>query len=68
MLRNLLFLRLTNLVYFCYLLYWKKNNEPLEKGEEILLDFDIIDNGERELAKMNKGKEDRKFVNPDSLI
>ena len=36
-----------------------------KREEKYLLDFDIIDNGESELAKMNKGKEDRKFLYPD---
>ena len=35
---------------------------------EILLDFDVIDNWDSELEKMNEGKEGRKFVYPDSFI
>jgi hypothetical protein len=41
---------------------WKKYNESLVKRDEILLDFDVIDNWNSELEKMNKGKEGRKFV------
>ena len=33
-----------------------------------LLNFDVIDNWYVELEKMNKCKEDRKFVYPDSFI
>jgi len=35
---------------------------------EILLDFDVIDNWNTELIEMNKNKEGRKFVYPDSFI
>jgi Transposase DDE domain len=38
------------------------------KRGEILLDFDVVDNWESELEKMNEGKEGRKFVYPDSFI
>ncbi|MDX1371968.1 MAG: transposase [Nitrososphaeraceae archaeon] len=34
----------------------------------MLLDFDAIDNWDIELEKMNKNKEGRKFVYPDSFI
>ena len=47
---------------------WKKYNESLVKRGEILLDFDVIDNWNTELAKMNEGKKGRKFVYPDSFI
>jgi hypothetical protein len=47
---------------------WNKYNESLVKRGEILLDFDVIDNWDSELEKMNKGKEGRKFVYPDSFI
>ena len=47
---------------------WKKYNESLVKRDEILLDFDVIDNWDYELEKMNEGKEGRKFVFPDSFI
>ena len=43
---------------------WKKYNESLVKRDEILLDFDVIDNWHIELEKMNQGKEGRKFVYP----
>jgi hypothetical protein len=47
---------------------WKKYNESLVKRGEILLDFDVIDNWHIELEEMNKDKEGRKFVYPDSFI
>ncbi len=47
---------------------WKKYNESLVKRGEILLDFDVIDNWDNELEEMNKDKEGRKFVYPDSFI
>ena len=47
---------------------WKKYNESLVKRGEILLDFDVIDNWDYELEKMNKNKKGRKFVYPDSFI
>jgi Transposase DDE domain len=47
---------------------WKRYNESLVRRGEILLDFDIIDNWNTELIEMNKNKEGRKFVYPDSFI
>jgi hypothetical protein len=47
---------------------WKKYNESLVKRGEVLLDFDVIDNWHIELEEMNKDKEGRKFVYPDSFI
>jgi Transposase DDE domain len=47
---------------------WKKYNESLVRRGEVLLDFDIIDNWNTELEDMNKDKEGRKFVFPDSFI
>lgn len=47
---------------------WNKYNESLVKRGEVLLDFDVIDNWDSELEKMNKDKEGRKFVYPDSFI
>ena len=47
---------------------WKKYNESLVKRGEVLLDFDVIDNWDSELEKMNQRKEGRKFVYPDSFI
>ncbi len=47
---------------------WKKYNESLVKRGEVLLDFDVIDNWDSELEKMNKDKEGRKFVYPESFI
>ena len=47
---------------------WKNYNESLvNKRGEILLDFDVIDNWDSELSEMNKNKEGRKFVYPDSF-
>ena len=36
---------------------WKNYNESLVRSGEILLDFDVIDNWDFELEKMNQGKE-----------
>lgn len=47
---------------------WKNYNESLVKRGEVLLDFDVIDNWDYELAKRNEGKEGRKFTYPDSFI
>ena len=47
---------------------WRNYNESLVKRGEVLLDFDIIDNWNTELEKMNKNKEGRKFVYPDSFV
>ena len=47
---------------------WKRYNESLVKRGEILLDFDVIDNWNYELEKMNKNKKGRKFVYTDSFI
>ena len=47
---------------------WKNYNESLVRRGEILLDFDVIDNWDSELSEMNKNKEGRKFVYPDSFI
>ena len=47
---------------------WRNYNESLVKRGEILLDFDVIDNWDNELEEMNKDKEGRKFVYPDSFI
>ena len=47
---------------------WKKYNESLVRRGEILLDFDVIDNWNTELKEMNKDKEGRKLVYPDSFI
>jgi Transposase DDE domain len=47
---------------------WKNYNNSLVRRGEILLDFDVIDNWNTELIEMNKNKEGRKFVYPDSFI
>jgi hypothetical protein len=36
---------------------WNKYNESLVKRGEVLLDFDVIDNWDSELEKVNEGKE-----------
>jgi hypothetical protein len=40
-------------------------NKSLVSRGEVLLDFDIIDDWDSELKKMNKNKEGRKFIYPD---
>ncbi|NOJ29275.1 MAG: hypothetical protein DA328_03805 [Nitrososphaeraceae archaeon] len=47
---------------------WKKHNDSLIRRGQILLDFDVINNLDRELDGMNRNKEGRKFVYPDSFI
>ena len=47
---------------------WKNYNESLVKRGEVLLSFDVIDNWDTELEKINEGKEGKKFVYPDSFI
>jgi hypothetical protein len=47
---------------------WRNYNESLVKRGEILLDFNVIDTWDYELEEMNKNKEGRKFVYPDSFI
>ena len=47
---------------------WNEYNESLVKRGQVLLGFDVIDNWDTELEKMNEGKEGRKFVYPDSFI
>ncbi|HEX2407219.1 MAG TPA: IS5 family transposase [Nitrososphaeraceae archaeon] len=47
---------------------WKNYNESLVKRGEVLLSFDVIDNWDTELEKMNEDKEGKKFVYPDSFI
>jgi hypothetical protein len=47
---------------------WKRYNESLVRRGEVLFDFDVIDNWNSELEKMNECKEGRKFVYPDSFI
>ena len=47
---------------------WRNYNESLVRRGEVLLDFDVIDNWDTELEKMNKDKKGRKFVYPDSFI
>ena len=65
---SLLPTHLANRMQSYYVRNWKNYNESLVRRGEILLDFDIIDNWNHELEEMNKNKEGRKFVYPDSFI
>ena len=47
---------------------WRNYNESLVKRGKVLLDCDVIDNWNTELENMNKDKEGRKFVYPDSFV
>ena len=48
---------------------WRNYNESLVKRGEVLpFHFDVIDNWNTELEKMNKEKEGQKFVYPDSFV
>ena len=65
---SLLLTHLANFLQSQYVRNWKNYIESLVKRGEILLDFDVIDNWNTELSEMNKDKEGRKFVYPDSFI
>lgn len=65
---SLLLTHLANLFYSYHMRDWKNYNESLIRRGEILLDFDVIDNWDSELERMNEGKEGRKFVYPDPFI
>jgi hypothetical protein len=50
---------------------WLRYNQLLvRRGEEVILDFDLIDDGWQEelLEKMNDGKEGAQYKYPDSFI
>jgi len=47
---------------------WKKYNDQLVKRGELLIDLDFVENWEKELEEMNRGKRGKPFDYPDSLI
>jgi hypothetical protein len=47
---------------------WRIYNESLVRRGEIVLDFDVIDNWNSELNKMNDGKEGASYRYPDSFV
>ena len=62
-----LFHKLLSLQYLAYSLYsyhvnCGKYNEFLVKRDEILFNFDVIDNWNNESENMNQGKKGKKFV------
>lgn len=46
---------------------WKKYNKALVRRGEVILGFDVIDNWNNELEKMNDGKEGASYVYPHIL-
>jgi hypothetical protein len=51
-----------------YFRNWSKINELYVKRGEYLLDFDWVQNWDKELAEMNKGKRGAPFQFPESMI
>ena len=47
---------------------WKEYNEALVRRGEILLDTDFLSSWQKELGKMNDGKEGARYRYPDSLV
>jgi hypothetical protein len=47
---------------------WSEYNESLVRRGEILLGFDVIDNWDKELADMNRGKPGEPFHYPDTFV
>ncbi|MDR4492305.1 MAG: hypothetical protein R2685_15635 [Candidatus Nitrosocosmicus sp.] len=47
---------------------WSDYNESLVSRGEILLGFDVIDNRDKELETMNRGKLGGTFQYPDTLV
>jgi Transposase DDE domain len=47
---------------------WRINNESLVRRGEVILDFDVIDNWNSELNKMNDGKEGASYRYPNSFV
>jgi hypothetical protein len=44
---------------------WSSYNESLVRRGEIVLDFDVIDDWDKELEAMNDGKKDEPYLYPD---
>ena len=51
-----------------YFRNWQKTNEIYAKRGEYLLDFDWVQNWDKELVEMNKGKRGAPYQFPESLI
>ncbi|MBC7219552.1 MAG: IS5 family transposase [Hadesarchaea archaeon] len=47
---------------------WKTYNDRLVKRGELLLDLDFVENWEKELEEMNRGKRGKPYAYPESLI
>ncbi|HET7344540.1 MAG TPA: transposase, partial [Nitrososphaeraceae archaeon] len=47
---------------------WRIYNESLVRRGEIVLDFDVTDNWNSELNRMNDGKEGASYRYPDSFV
>ncbi|MGD9535009.1 MAG: IS5 family transposase [Candidatus Nitrosocosmicus sp.] len=47
---------------------WSEYNESLVRRGEILLGFDVIDNWDKELEEMNRGKPGEPFHYPDTFV
>lgn len=47
---------------------WKKYNKALVRRGEVILGFDVIDNWNNELEKMNDGKEGASYVYSHSFV
>ncbi len=47
---------------------WKKYNNALVSRAELFLDPDVLKNYEKDLRKMNRRKNGRRFIYPDCLI
>ena len=47
---------------------WSDYNESLVRRGEILLGFDVIDNWDKELEEMNRGKIGEPFHYPDTFV
>jgi hypothetical protein len=54
-----------------HMVNWRRYNQLLvRRGEEVMLDFDVIDDGWQEelLEKMNDGKKGAQYKYPNSFI
>ena len=47
---------------------WKTINHSLVTRGELIMSWDVIDSWQDELDEMNKGKEGKKFVYPESFM